>query len=458
MLANGFSQTPYAEALRKLTNQYSIVCGTFLIAILAWQFFFFIPGVYAQNKSKDCREWDAIVREEGLYEYSLDAEWTTTDEDGNLVEVRRYVHNETGEWREIRRSVGRDCRGDTDYQFGENECTSITSSRSWTEEYSTDTDNADNGSFETQDPETGETLIVDWQVVERYQDYVVIEFHVRNTAISCRHQMGGRARYSFVGFQGFPPGTRILALDTNHSNANSPYLCVTDASGNCWIQSRKPSGEWVGNFWSPGRVTFAISGFGTITGFFGNGFTYYLVNNGNGVIVREADFSNPQQARELGLAPYAGPPVSLGGPPASSNSAPQCSGGTLHVVAPGDTLLRIAQRYGTSMDTIASINNLVNRNRINVGQQLTIACGQNAPPQQAPPAEGSANAPANPPPVTGGGTCEQEVVHVVSAGENLFRIALRYGTTVGAIASANSISDPTRIGTGQQLRIPCSAG
>jgi LysM repeat protein len=44
--------------------------------------------------------------------------------------------------------------------------------------------------------------------------------------------------------------------------------------------------------------------------------------------------------------------------------------------------------------------------------------------------------------------------HVVQTGENLFRIALQYGTTVDALAYANGISDPTTIYVGQVLSIP----
>ncbi len=44
--------------------------------------------------------------------------------------------------------------------------------------------------------------------------------------------------------------------------------------------------------------------------------------------------------------------------------------------------------------------------------------------------------------------------HVVAEGENLFRIALRYGTSVDAVAAANGITDPTRIYVGQTLTIP----
>ncbi len=44
--------------------------------------------------------------------------------------------------------------------------------------------------------------------------------------------------------------------------------------------------------------------------------------------------------------------------------------------------------------------------------------------------------------------------HLVQPGENLYRIALRYGVTVDALARANGIADPTRIRVGQVLRIP----
>jgi LysM repeat protein len=44
--------------------------------------------------------------------------------------------------------------------------------------------------------------------------------------------------------------------------------------------------------------------------------------------------------------------------------------------------------------------------------------------------------------------------HVVQAGENLFRIALRYNTTVDAIAKANGITNAALIYVGQSLTIP----
>jgi LysM repeat protein len=47
------------------------------------------------------------------------------------------------------------------------------------------------------------------------------------------------------------------------------------------------------------------------------------------------------------------------------------------------------------------------------------------------------------------------LAHVVQRGETLFRIALRYNTSVAVIAAANNITDPQRIFAGQTLVIPC---
>jgi len=45
-------------------------------------------------------------------------------------------------------------------------------------------------------------------------------------------------------------------------------------------------------------------------------------------------------------------------------------------------------------------------------------------------------------------------IHVVQVGQNLFRIALMYGTSVEAIAAANNITNPAILSVGQELQIP----
>jgi LysM repeat protein len=44
--------------------------------------------------------------------------------------------------------------------------------------------------------------------------------------------------------------------------------------------------------------------------------------------------------------------------------------------------------------------------------------------------------------------------HTVAGGENLYRIALRYGTTYQALAAANGIANPAQISVGTVLNIP----
>jgi LysM repeat protein len=106
--------------------------------------------------------------------------------------------------------------------------------------------------------------------------------------------------------------------------------------------------------------------------------------------------------------------------------------GVVHVVQPGENLFRIALRYGTTVDAIASANGLTNTGHIYVGQRLTI-------------------------PTSGSPTAASGGVHVVQRGENLFRIALRYGTTVQTLAAANGIVNTNHIYVGQRLVIPGSS-
>jgi LysM repeat protein len=110
-------------------------------------------------------------------------------------------------------------------------------------------------------------------------------------------------------------------------------------------------------------------------------------------------------------------------------SAAAQSGAAVHVVAAGETLRTIAARYGMTVDAIVAANNIVNPNRILAGQRLTI------------PGSGGAA------PSGGGGT------HVVQAGENLFRIGLRYGLTVDQLLAANGLSNPDQVYAGQMLTI-----
>jgi lipoprotein-anchoring transpeptidase ErfK/SrfK len=107
-------------------------------------------------------------------------------------------------------------------------------------------------------------------------------------------------------------------------------------------------------------------------------------------------------------------------------------GSIIHVVQRGENLFRIALRYGVTVDALVTANGLSNASRIYAGQRLVIPTG---------------GSPARP-------TTPSSGVHVVQRGENLFRIALRYGVTYQALAAANGIANPNRVYVGQRLVIP----
>ena len=78
------------------------------------------------------------------------------------------------------------------------------------------------------------------------------------------------------------------------------------------------------------------------------------------------------------------------------------------------------------------------------------------PPTETPTAEPATPEPTvvvPPPTPTSQPAPSGQVTHVVRQGENLFRIALHYGTSVEAIASANGIANPALIYVGQRLTI-----
>lgn len=134
-------------------------------------------------------------------------------------------------------------------------------------------------------------------------------------------------------------------------------------------------------------------------------------------------------------------PVEGTEPPAET-AVPQ---DVVHMVVAGDTLGSIAQQYGVTAEQIAAANNLTLESTLDIGQQLLIPLsGQVQPPPTSEPVV----EPTAAPPVT------EERVHIVQAGENLYRIGLQYGFTIEELAAYNNLTNPDRLEIGQQIRIP----
>jgi membrane-bound lytic murein transglycosylase D len=125
-----------------------------------------------------------------------------------------------------------------------------------------------------------------------------------------------------------------------------------------------------------------------------------------------------------------------------------------HKVRKGETLGRIAQRYGVAVSEVQRINKITNPNRIYVGMELVIPApgsrGMPAPPSAKPKALAS---------TAGGGAKaastpkSKKVSHVVRKGEALSAIAERYGAKTSDVMRWNGIKNANRIYVGQKLTL-----
>ncbi|MGB1253010.1 MAG: LysM peptidoglycan-binding domain-containing protein [Candidatus Promineifilaceae bacterium] len=147
----------------------------------------------------------------------------------------------------------------------------------------------------------------------------------------------------------------------------------------------------------------------------------------------------------------------------TTNPPPPATGQTSYTIQAGDTLSRIALRFGVSLADLQRANNIANANYIYVGQVLTIpgAGGGGVTPPPAtpvPPAATTAPPQATPvPPVPTptsapptGGTSN----YIVQRGDTLAAIARRFGISLGELQSTNNIANPNYIYVGQALTIP----
>lgn len=93
-----------------------------------------------------------------------------------------------------------------------------------------------------------------------------------------------------------------------------------------------------------------------------------------------------------------------------------------HTVAPGETISGIAARYGITMDTLVSFNQISDSRRVQVGSRFQIPS-------------------------------RSGLRHIVRTGESLGSIAASYGAEVSAILDANDLVTDT-VTVGQELFIP----
>ena len=134
---------------------------------------------------------------------------------------------------------------------------------------------------------------------------------------------------------------------------------------------------------------------------------------------------------------------------------------TTHTVLRGESLGIIARRYGVSLASLMSINNIANQNRIFYGQVLEIP-GSGVAASAAPDVTASSAASSAPDigavanAAQAALSADYQIVntYTVQPGDYLSAIAARYGLNWVTLARVNNIGSPDNIYAGMTLNIP----
>jgi LysM repeat protein len=150
-------------------------------------------------------------------------------------------------------------------------------------------------------------------------------------------------------------------------------------------------------------------------------------------------------------------------PASSTSGSGVVASFTVRALAEGGSPLRfnvvnLRDPAGEPLPPLEPIDGLVT---IGAGDAASAPTTEAAPAESPPTAAPSASTPvaatAPPPPAPTSPPSAGGIYHTVQRGENLYRIALRYGTTVNAIVAANNLTNPNAVKAGQVLLIPVAA-
>jgi membrane-bound lytic murein transglycosylase D len=143
----------------------------------------------------------------------------------------------------------------------------------------------------------------------------------------------------------------------------------------------------------------------------------------------------PTGSQETFLAAFAATPTTV--PPMFRT----------HMAKKGETLPRIAKRYGVSVTAIADANSLSPRSKVARGQEILI-------PQKAAVVSAHRTIGKKGAPKAAEAAAPASKSYLVKSGDTLYRIALRHGVTVAEILAINGLGGAPSLKAGAKITIP----
>ncbi len=205
----------------------------------------------------------------------------------------------------------------------------------------------------------------------------------------------------------------------------------------------------------------------------------------HGVSAREiAELNNLKNMNDIRAGQKLLLPAYARSEKAAAKPAPKPAAGTLsgdtYVVAAGDSLSKIAARFGVKTADLAAANQISNPNSIRIGQKLVIPKGgtaSSAAPKPAPvtvapieevpepqpeiPVEEEIPAPApvkvSEPVASSAAPAGDLFTHTVATGDTLESVARLFAVLKKDLAAANGLSEDAVLSAGQKLVIPFSS-
>ncbi len=153
-----------------------------------------------------------------------------------------------------------------------------------------------------------------------------------------------------------------------------------------------------------------------------SGDTLWKIANANGVTVDEIKKANNLSSNALTIGQVLYIP--------KEKNEGNVSSSNTYTVKSGDNLYKIANQFNTTVSELRKLNNL-NSDILQIGQVLRV-------------------------PSVGSNNINNETIYTVKSGDSLYKIANQFGVTVSAIMSRNNLSN-SNLSIGQKLVIPTNS-